>query len=172
MHLHVRLNGALLRVAPGPEPRAASRLLVRRFVETVRSELADQGETGLHFLPPAVSLENVVLDALVDEPGFLDQPLAPLGEAIAAGGLEVHRGHVGLPGTDWARFDEFMSFDDDDWDEDWDEDWVGEADSFDDADVDAEEKKSRDELNVRIARPSISSRTRSKGSGLSSAPTS
>lgn len=141
--LHVRLTGALLRLAPGPEARPPSRLTVRRFVETVRSELVHQAEIGISFLPPAVSLENVVLDTLVDDPRLLDQPLPPLGEALAAGGLELHRGYVGLHGTDWGPFDEFMSFDGDDWDD--------EDDGFDEADVDAEEMMSRDELDAQIA---------------------
>jgi tetratricopeptide (TPR) repeat protein len=145
--LHVRLTGALLRLARGPEARAASRLTVRRFVATVRSELDRQAETGILFLPPAVSLENVVLETLADDPGFLDQPLPPLGEALVAGGLEVHRGFVGLPGTDWGPFDEFMSFDD----EDWDEEWEDEDDGFNEADEDAGEAMSRDELNAEMA---------------------
>jgi len=146
--LHVRITGAILRLTRGPEPRAASRLTVRRLVERVRSELANQAATGMHFLPPAVSLEDVVLDTLVDEPGFLDQPLPPLGEALDGGGLETHRGHVGLPGTDWGPFDEFMSLDDENWDDEWDEDLDDEASPF--AGADTHEVETRDELNARM----------------------
>ena len=141
--LHVRLAGGLLRVAPGPEAGAASRLTVRRLVETVRAKLARQADAGPFFLPPAVSLEDAVLDLLADGSDLLEIPVPPLGEAFAAAGLEVHRGYVGSPGTDWGRLDEFMSFDDEDWDDG--------DDGFDAADFDDEEAASRDELNARMA---------------------
>jgi len=154
--LHVRLTGSLLRVAPGREPAAAACLGVRRLVETIRSELA-RAETNLAFIPPAVSIENVVLDMLADDPGLLENPLPPLGDALTAAGLEVHRGYVGLPGTDWARFDEFMSVDDDWDDEDWDDEdrRVEDLDDidvvFDEPPADADRADSRDELEARMA---------------------
>ncbi len=115
--VHVRLTGGLLRVGPGPEPRAESRLAVRRLVGAARMRLAEQKAADFLLLPPAVSLEALILDLLADDPGLLERPLPPLGEAFAAAGLEVHRSFVGLPGTDWEGVDEFMSFDGADLDE-------------------------------------------------------
>jgi hypothetical protein len=115
--VHVRLTGALLRVGPGPEPRAESRLAVRRLVEAARLRLSEQKAADFLLLPPAVSLDTFILDLLADDPGLLEHALPPLGEAFAAAGLEVHRSFVGLPGTDWEGLDEFMSFDDDDSDQ-------------------------------------------------------
>lgn len=109
--VHVRLTGALLRVGPDPEPRAESRLAVRRLVEAARMRLSEQKAADFLLLPPAVSLDTLILDLLADDPGLLEHPLPPLGEAFAAAGLEVHRSFVGLPGTDWEGVDEFMSFD-------------------------------------------------------------
>lgn len=130
--VHVRLTGALLRVGPGPEPRAESRLAVRRLVEAARMRLSEQGAADFLLLPPAVSLNTLILDLLADDPGLLEHPLPPLGEAFAAAGLEVHRSFVGLPGTDWEGVDEFMSFDGADLDE-----------SADDEDTD-DERSARD----------------------------
>ena len=53
---------------------------------------------------------------LADDPGLLEHPLPPLSEAFAGSDLEVHRGFVGMPGTDWEGIDDFMSFDDADID--------------------------------------------------------
>ena len=108
--VHVRLTGALLRVEPGSEPRTESRLAVRRLVEGARTRLSELEASNFLLLPPAVSLEALILDLLADDPGLLDRPLPPLGEALADTGLEVHRSFVGLPGTDWEGVDEFMSF--------------------------------------------------------------
>lgn len=115
--VHVRLTGALLRVESGSEPRTESRLAVRRLVEGARTRLSEQEASDFPLLPPAVSLEALVLDLLADDPGLLERPLPPLGEAFADAGFEVHRGFVGLPGTDWEGVDEFMSFDAADLDE-------------------------------------------------------
>ena len=111
--VHVRLTGALLRVGPGPVPRAESRLTVRRLVEAARLRLSEQEACDFPLLPPAVSIEALVLDLLADDPGLLEHPLPPLGESFAASGLDVHRSFVGLPGTDWEGVDELMSFADD-----------------------------------------------------------
>ena len=133
--VHVRLTGALLRVGPGPKPRAESRLAVRRLVEAARMRLSGQEAADFPLLPPAVSLEALILDLLADDPGLLEHPLPPLGEAFAAAGLEVHRSFVGLPGTDWEDVDEFMSFADDDPDE---------------SDDDADDERSERELNQQM----------------------
>lgn len=118
--LHVRLEADRLDVRSGPEPTAESRMAVRRLAEAARARLA---VPPLPFLPPAVLLEALVLDLLADDPSLLERPVAPLEEALGAAGLEVHRGWIGLPGTDWAAFDESMSFDEDEeWDEEWDDD--------------------------------------------------
>lgn len=117
---HVRLMGSLLRVGPGPDPRAASRLTVRRLVESCRSRLPAQADPSWVVVPHVVSLEEFLLETLVDEPDLLAQPLPPLGEALTAAGLEVHGEWVGLPGTDWERVDDFLAFDAD-WADGWDD---------------------------------------------------
>ncbi len=135
--VHVRLTGALLRVGPVPEPRAESRLAVRRLVEAARMRLSEQKAADFLLLPPAVSLDTLILDLLADDPGLLEHPLPPLGEAFAAAGLEVHRSFVGLPGTDWEGVDEFMSFD------------GADLDASDDAE-DADDERFGRELNQQM----------------------
>jgi hypothetical protein len=134
--LHVRLTGSILRVASGPKPRADSRLAVRRLVEAARMWLPERAAPGFFSVPPSVSVETLVLDLLADDPGLLEHPLPPLGEAFATAGLEVHRSLVGLPGTDWEAVDEFMSIDEDDWgavDDTWEADKHEPDDALDDA---------------------------------------
>lgn len=114
--LHVRLTGSLLRVAPGPDPKPASKLTVRRLVEACRARLPAQADQDWFAVPHVLSLEEFVLETLVDEPGLLAQPLPPLGEALTAAGLEVHGGLVGPAGTDWERVDDVLAYDDD-WDD-------------------------------------------------------
>lgn len=114
--VHVRLTGAVLRVGSGPEQRAESRIAVRRIVEAARMRLAEQKAAQFLLLPPAVPLDTLILDLLADDSGLLEDPLPPLGEALAAAGLEVHRSFVGPPGTDWEAIDDFMSFDEADLD--------------------------------------------------------
>lgn len=130
--LHVRTTGGLVRVEPGSEPRTESRLTVRRLVETARTRLAEQVESNFLLLPPAVPIDTLILDLLADDPGLLEQPLPPLGEAFAAAGLEVHRSFVGLPGTDWESVDELMYLDATDLDESDDGDPYGDPELFDD----------------------------------------
>ena len=77
--------------------------------------LPERAAPSFFSVPPSVSVETLVLDLLADDPGLLEHPLPPLGEAFAAAGLEVYRSYVGLPGTDWEAVDEFMSIDEDDW---------------------------------------------------------
>lgn len=130
--VHVRLTGSLLHVGPGPEPPAASRLAARRMVAATRARLAEQEAGGVLSLPPAVSLEGLVLDLLADDPGLAEHPLPPLGEAFAAAGLEVHRGFVGSPGTDWPSVDAFFSFEADELDAPGD--WLDDAAAANDVD--------------------------------------
>lgn len=118
--LHIRLTGSLLRVAPGPDPKPASRRTVRRLVESCRARLPAQADPSWVVVPHVVSLEEFLLETLVDEPDLLAQPLPPLGEALMAAGLEVHGEWVGLPGTDWERVDDFLAFDAD-WADGWDD---------------------------------------------------
>lgn len=113
--VHVRLTGSILRVAPGPDPKAASRLTVRRLVESCRSRLPSEAGRGWFIVPHVVALEEFMLGSLADEPDLLAHPLPPLGEVLTAAGLEVHREWVGLPGTDWERVEDFLAFDRDDW---------------------------------------------------------
>lgn len=109
--LHVRFAGTALRFAAGPEPTAAARLAVRRLVNSADQRLALDAakKPTLLDLPPVVWIEGMVLELLVDDPGLFAQPLPPIQEAIAAGGLEAHRGWLGRPGTDWAIVDELMT---------------------------------------------------------------
>jgi hypothetical protein len=133
--VHVRVTGAILRVGSGPEPRTESRIAVRRLVEATRMWLPERAAPSFFSVPPSVSVETLVLDLLADDPGLLEHPLPPLGEAFAAAGLEVHRRYVGLPGTDWEAVDEFMSIDEDDWgavDDTWEADKHEPDDALDD----------------------------------------
>ena len=115
--VEVRLTGDLLRVECASRPPASTRLAARRLVDAARTRLSEQAAASFLFLPPAVSLETLAIDLLVDDPVLFADPLPPIGEAFVAAGLEVHRGHVGLPGTDWDAVDEFMSFDETDLDD-------------------------------------------------------
>lgn len=115
--MHMRLTGAILRVELAPRARTTSRPAVRRLVEAARTVLSEQEAAGFLFLPPAVSLDTLILDQVADDPRLVEHPLPPLGEAFAAAGLEVHRSFVGPPGTDWASLDELMSFGDDNLDD-------------------------------------------------------
>ena len=123
--VEVRLTGGLLRVEQASRPPARSRIAARRLVEAARTRLSEQTGADFLFLPPAVSLETLALDLLVGDPGLFGDPLPPLGETLVAAGLEVHRGFVGLPGTEWDAVDEFMSFDDADLDEADDAEEIG-----------------------------------------------
>lgn len=114
--LHVRLTGSLLRVAPGLDPKPGSRLTVRRLVESCRARLPAQADQGWVVVPHVVSLEEFMLETLVDEPDLLAQPLPPLGEALTAAGMEVRGDWVGPAGTDWERVDDLLAFGDD-WDD-------------------------------------------------------
>jgi hypothetical protein len=73
------------------------------------------------FSPLQSRSTTLILDQVANDRRLVEHPLPPLGEAFAAAGLDVHRGFVGLPGTDWVSVDELMSFGGDDLD-DTDED--------------------------------------------------
>jgi hypothetical protein len=134
--LHVRLQTGRFSVAPGPAPVPASRLALRRVVEAVRARL--EAKT-LAWLPSAVSLGRVLLEQLVDDPSLLERPVAPLGDALVAAGLETHRDWVGLAGTDWAEWDAW--FEDDPDEDDLDED------DFDDDDLDDDDLDDENDLD-------------------------
>ena len=123
--VEVRLTGGLLRVEHASQPPARSRIAARRLVEAARTRLSEQAAADVLLLPPAVSLETLAFDLLVDDAGLFDDRLPPVGEAFEAAGLEVHRGFVGLPGTDWDAVDEFLTFDETDLDD------ADDADIFD-----------------------------------------
>jgi len=117
----------------------------RRIVETVRRELDQQprGESMFGF-PPSVLLSEALQAMLVDDPELLREPLTPFRTLFEEAGLEIHRGWVGYPGTDWEALDDFY-----DWDDDWDYDDAADLPSFggeawpgDDApsDMDADEE--------------------------------
>src|SRR5487761_2426596 len=151
--VHVRLTGAILRVESGPKPRADARLAVRRLVEAARTWLPERAAPGFFSVPPAVSVETLILDLLADDPGLLEHPLPPLGEAFAAAGLEVHRRYVGLPGTDWEAVDEIMSIDEDDWgavDDTWDDTLEADSHEPDDASDDTADDLSERELEQQM----------------------
>ena len=130
--LHVRVEAGRLSVAPGPGAVAASRLAQRRITESIRARLTTP-PTPL--LPTAVSIGMVILELLADDPGLLAAPVAPVGQALADAGLEVHRDWVGTPGTDWTEWDAWFEDDDDADDVDDVDDVVASFD--DDADDDA-----------------------------------
>ena len=133
--LHVRLLDGRIAATWGPEPDAAARMGGRRIVEMLRRALDRAPRSEILGFPPSVSLRDELLAMLVEEPGILGVPLAPLGELFEGTGLEVHRGWVGHAGTDWSSLDEFFS-DGDDWDLDgrWDEDghWHDDGDRDED----------------------------------------
>lgn len=131
--LHVTLVGRTLAVAPRSEPSAASRMRARRIVETVRRELDAQPDLSSIGIPPSASLQATLLGMLVDEPDLLHAPMAPLSELFADSDLEVHRGWVGHPGTDWEALDEFMDVSGG-WDDEAD---LPAADELDDEDDEA-----------------------------------
>lgn len=128
--VQVRVTGGLVHVERGDKPATESRLAIRRLVESARTRLADLAKTNFPPLPLVVDIESLVLDRLVDDPALIAAPLPPLGEALAASGLEVHRGWIGLPGTSWDDVDELMAIEPDEDDDDWLDDDID--DSVDD----------------------------------------
>jgi len=99
--LHLRLSGGILSVAGGAPPRSTARMAERRLVIRTRQGL----EEDLPRFPKdegIADIAHVVLQALVEAPGLLDEPLAPLGDVFRGAGLEVHETEVGLQGTDWT----------------------------------------------------------------------
>ena len=122
----VRVEGGRLSIARGTEPQPAARMVVRRITEAARARLVAMPWA---YPPPTAEMDFVLLDLLADDPALLAQPLPPLGDALRAAGLEVHRGHIGLPDTDWDTVDEFFAIEDEDLDDEaWDDDVEDEAD--------------------------------------------
>lgn len=60
------------------------------------------GPDASWFGPPYITLEELLLLVATEAPQLLRRPLPPIAEVIERGGLEVNRGLVGHPGTDWA----------------------------------------------------------------------
>ncbi|MFN8624285.1 MAG: hypothetical protein U0869_26375 [Chloroflexota bacterium] len=99
--LHLRFAGSIVSVKPGPAPRPASRIAERR--------LAQVAHTCLDADPPrwdgarVTQVEHVLMQALLDAPDLLREPMRPLGEVFWSNGLEAEGSEVGLPGTDWSH---------------------------------------------------------------------
>jgi len=130
MLVHVRVDARRLAISPGDEPDAASKLAARGIAAQARTRLdATAADCAALGVPSALSIEALLLFLLAGDPGLLARPLPPLGEAFADAGLEVHRGHVGPAGTDWASLDEMFEIEESD--EFWDD-----FDSADDLDDD------------------------------------
>ena len=60
------------------------------------------GPDASWFGPPYLTLEELLLLVATEAPQLLRRPLPPISEVIERGGLEVNRGLVGHPGTDWV----------------------------------------------------------------------
>lgn len=60
------------------------------------------GPDASWFGPPVIALEDLLRLVATEAPQLLRRPLPPIAEVIERGGLEVNRGLVGHPGTDWA----------------------------------------------------------------------
>lgn len=50
---------------------------------------------------PGAEIDDVVLEALMRDGAVLTEPIPPLSALFSLAGLEVSRGLIGLPGTDW-----------------------------------------------------------------------
>ncbi len=93
-------NGALeltrLDELPNPD---ASRVaaLVQSATFAADAAVADEDAEG-----PGAFLDEVVLQALLIKPDLLEDPLPPVSALMAMVGLDLRRGMVGLPGTDWS----------------------------------------------------------------------
>ena len=99
--LHLRGAGGTLAVAEGARPRSTTRMAERRLVIRTQQGL-DEDAPRFERDQGIADIAHVVLQALVEVPGLLDEPVAPLGDLLRGAGLEVHETQVGLPGTDWT----------------------------------------------------------------------
>lgn len=63
------------------------------------------GPDASWFGPPAIAIEDLLKLAATEAPELLRRPVPPFSELLVRGGLEVHHGLVGHPGTDWAALD-------------------------------------------------------------------
>ena len=99
--LHLRVSGGVLSVTEGARPRAAARMTERRLATSAQRGLEE--DIPEYIEDHGISdIAHVVFQALVEAPGLLDEPTAPLGDLLRAAGLEVHETEVGLRGTDWS----------------------------------------------------------------------
>ncbi len=94
--LHGALEVACLAELPKPDAgRVAA--LVQRACIAADAAVSDEDAEG-----PGAFLHEVVLEALLVRPDVLDDPLPPTSALLAMAGLDLCRGMVGLPGTDWS----------------------------------------------------------------------
>lgn len=77
--------------------------LVHAAREAARRNEEDPESDG-----PGVAVSDVVWDLLRDHPEALRAPRPPISEMLAESELEVDRGYVGLPGTDWEEAPDFL----------------------------------------------------------------
>jgi len=82
---------------PPAEETAAATATVVDVARAAAEFDAAQGDSN----DPGVAGAEVPLGARRIDQDILRTPLPPLSEVLAAGGLEVERGYVGLPGTAW-----------------------------------------------------------------------
>lgn len=57
------------------------------------------------FGPPVIEIEELLELVATEAPEIFRRPLPPFQEVVRRGGLEVHDGVVGHPGTDWDAWD-------------------------------------------------------------------
>jgi hypothetical protein len=146
--IQLRIEGGRVAVSAVTEPDCAPSETARRIASTARRCLfAAAVENEIRRLPPVAAIDELMLELLADDANLLATPLPPIGELLAAAGLEAHRGFVGLPGTNWIWVDRFLNFDD----RDNPDDWTDDVDTRDDVDVDWPENV-RDSVAVAAAR--------------------
>lgn len=89
------------------------RMIARRLTEQLRSF-----DLGFDDFLPGVPIAFAVARLRLEAPSALRVPTQPLSGLLEAEGLELHGDLVGLPGTDWAGWDELDegSLDEDDED--------------------------------------------------------
>ena len=98
--IHARLLGGQFTVAAGPRPDPESTPAERRLADSARRGVArDRGNLG----PGMVRLEHVVVQAVAEAPGLLDQPIAPLRAVFAQAGLSTYLYLIGSADHDWGQ---------------------------------------------------------------------
>ncbi|HEX7591148.1 MAG TPA: SEC-C metal-binding domain-containing protein [Candidatus Limnocylindrales bacterium] len=101
----VRVANGQVSVSKVPEPDARARMAGRQIAARARAILDEQAADGgdhASTVPALVSVKVLIFETLAEDPDLLRRPLQPLGELFTEAGLDVWRGFVGLPGTDWT----------------------------------------------------------------------